>query len=243
MNKLSQTTIERLKYYVYLLINPINNQIFYVGKGHGNRINQHLFGANVTELDEIRKIQIIHEIESSGLQVKHSILRHGLTEKEAFEIESSVIDLIGIENLSNIVKGHNSTDRGLMSLEDIEIKYQAVSANFNEPALLININKRYFHDMPAADLYEATRKYWKIDRNRVSDIHIICAVYVGIIREVYNPVSWHEAPTDNPDGQGRSFFEGKIAPSDTREKYINKSVSRYWTQGSQNPIKYVDLKQ
>jgi hypothetical protein len=35
------------------------------------------------------------------------------------------------------------------------------------------------------------------------------------------------------------MFEGKIAPKNVREKYINKSVSKYWKKGSRNPINYV----
>jgi hypothetical protein len=47
MNKynLTQSTIEKLGYYVYLLIDPRNDKVFYVGKGKGNRVNQHLLGA------------------------------------------------------------------------------------------------------------------------------------------------------------------------------------------------------
>lgn len=236
MQKLSQSTIEALGYYVYLLIDPRNNKPFYVGKGHGNRVNQHLLGALETELDEVEKIRTIHEIQKSGLDVKHLVLRHGLTEKEAFEIESSIIDLLGMENLTNIVAGHYASERGLMSLEDIAVKYQAEDAVFEEPALLININKRYQYKITPEELYESTRGNWVVSRDRVSDIKIICAVYAGIIREVYEPVAWNDSKETN-----RLFFEGKIATDQIRNKYINKSVANYWKQGSQNPIKYVNI--
>lgn len=36
-NEFSQKTKEELKYYVYALIDPRNNKIFYVGKGNSNR--------------------------------------------------------------------------------------------------------------------------------------------------------------------------------------------------------------
>ena len=36
-----QTVINRLNYYVYCLVDPRDNRIFYIGKGHGNRVFQH----------------------------------------------------------------------------------------------------------------------------------------------------------------------------------------------------------
>lgn len=236
MTKLSQSTIEALDYYVYLLIDPRNNKTFYVGKGHGNRINQHLLGALETELDEIEKIKTIHEIQKAGFEVRHLILRHGLTEKEAFEVESSIIDFIGMENLTNIVAGHYASERGLMSLEDIAIKYQAEDAVFEESALLININRRYHYKITPEEIYNATKGNWIVSSERVKNINVICSVYAGIIREVFIPTSWNKSQE-----AGRLCFEGKIAPDSIRNKYINKSVAKYWKQGSQNPVKYVDI--
>ncbi len=236
MQKLSQSTIESLGYYVYLLIDPRNGEPFYVGKGHGNRVNQHLLGALETELDEVKKIKTIHAIQKANLEVGHLILRHGLAEKEAFEVESAVIDFIGMNNLTNIVAGHYAAERGLMTLQDITIKYQAEDAEFDEPALLININKLYHYNISPEELYEATRKHWNVSGERVGKIKLICSVYAGVIREVYVPQEWHESP---PEQAGRMYFEGKVAPADLRNKYVNKSVSKYWKKGSQNPIKYV----
>lgn len=34
-------TAEKLEYYVYALINPINNKPFYIGKGKENRVFAH----------------------------------------------------------------------------------------------------------------------------------------------------------------------------------------------------------
>lgn len=232
---LSQNTIEKLGYYVYLLIDPRNNKIFYVGKGKGNRINQHLLGALDDNTNETEKIKRIREIQNAKLEVKHTVLRHELTEKEAFEVESTVIDVLGKDNLTNIVKGHNSEDKGIMKLEDIKIKYEAEEANIEEPAILININNLYQRDMSEKEIYDATRKSWKVSISHVSDIKIACSVYRGIIREVFTINRW----LPSPEVKGRYVFEGKVAPKNVREKYINKSVSKYWKKGSQNPIKYV----
>jgi hypothetical protein len=239
--KLSQSTIEKLKYYVYLLIDPRNNRVFYVGKGHGNRINQHLLVALDNSVEETKKIKKIRKIKRAGRKVKLVILRHKLTEAEAFEIESSVIDLIDyldMGSLTNDVKGHHSYDKGLATLKEIKIRYEAEDAKFDEPAILININKLYEKRMennPLA-LYEATRKHWKVNINRLrrNNIKIACGAYRGIVREVFEIDKWRSSPN------GRHLFEGEVASENIRRKYLDKSVAKYWKKGSQNPIKYVN---
>ena len=232
-HKLSQSTIEKLGYYVYLLIDPRTGLPFYVGKGCGNRINQHLLGALKTNTHEKEKIQTIHDIQAKGLGVGLVVLRHGLAEKEAFEVEGAMIDFLGKEGLTNIVSGHHATDRGLMKLEDIKIKYEAEDAIFSDPVILININKLYRPNMTLTELYEATRKHWKVSIRRASRIKIACSVYRGIIRGVFTIHRWLPTPE-----RRRSYFEGEDASQEIRDKYLHKSVAKYWKQGSQSPIKY-----
>lgn len=233
MNKLSQSTIEKLGYYVYLLIDPRTERTFYVGKGCGNRINHHLLGALEINKNEKEKIKTIRNIQANNLNVDLVVLRHGLTEKEAFEVESAMIDFLGKESLTNLVLGHHATDRGLMKLEDIKIKYEAEDAIFSDAVILININKLYRPNMNAIELYEANRKHWKVSVNRASKIKIACSVFRGIIREVFIIHQWLSSPE-----KGRLYFEGEVASQELREKYLYKSVTKYWKQGSQSPIKY-----
>src|SRR3989344_7116616 len=185
MNELSQSTIEKVGYYVYLLIDPRTDKVFYVGKGCGNRINHHLLGALEEKTKETEKIKRIREIQKVELEVEHTILRHGLTEKEAFEVESAVIDLLDLENLTNLVLGHHTTDRGLMKLEDIKIKYEDKEAVFNETVLLLNIKDQFYRGISTSELYKITMGNWSVNLTRVKNIKIICAISFGIIREVY----------------------------------------------------------
>jgi hypothetical protein len=56
---------ERLKWYVYRLIDPRNGETFYVGKGKGDRLFQHAKGALTASEDEDRadlKYQRIKDI-------------------------------------------------------------------------------------------------------------------------------------------------------------------------------------
>ncbi len=150
-------------------------------------------------------------------------------------MESAIIDFVSKDKLTNIVKGHDSVDRGIMNLEELKIKYEAEEAIFQHPAILININNLYRRDMTQNELYEATRKHWKINIKKVQKYSLACAVYRGIIREAYVINKW----LPSPEPKGRHYFEGQQAPTELREKYRNKSVAKYWKQGSQNSIKYV----
>lgn len=69
-------------YYVYTWSRPDTKQVFYVGKGHGNRINQL----------KSRNVDCISVVQQFGLDsiLKHKIKDH-LTEQEAFDLEVSTI--------------------------------------------------------------------------------------------------------------------------------------------------------
>ena len=163
-------------------------------------------------------------------------MRHGLTGKGALEVESAVIDLIGIDKLTNRVKGHHSSARGRMPLEEIEIMYGAEEAVFEEQAILININALYRRNMTAEEIYEATRQSWTINTGRAEGIRIVCSVYCGIIREVFFVHRWYRPP----EAGGRAVFDGERATDDIREKYRHKSVKKYWPKRSRGPIRYAE---
>lgn len=228
--KLSRYTTEKLGYYVYLLIDPRDKKVFYIGKGYKKRVESHLNDFKDKEKEKSKKIK---EIKDVGKEVKIDILRHGLLSEQAFEVESAIIDYVGIEKLTNIVLGHDSSDRGRMSLNELEIKYKAKPAVFNESVLLININKKYSHGMKPKEILEITKGNWRVSKNNVEGIEIICAVYCGIIREVFEVFGWFQSSE-----KYRKYFNGEIAREKIREKYIFKDVSRFWVRGNQNPIRY-----
>ena len=66
----TQSVIEKLGFYVYFLQDPRTEEIFYVGKGVGNRVFNHLDGAIETDV-ETEKLAIIRSIVDSGNAVKH----------------------------------------------------------------------------------------------------------------------------------------------------------------------------
>lgn len=245
------SVIEKLDYYVYLLLDPKDNQVFYVGKGIGNRIFAHINAAlkDGTLSDKLDKIR---GIRANGLEVKHVVHRHGLTEKEAFEVEAALIDFIGSSGLANQVQGYNSDDRGQMTVAEVISKYQAPIAEITEPVILITVNRLYRRGMSPEMLYEITRGKWVIGTRR-NKAKYAFAVYKGVIREVYEIERWLPVPIDDSEvkrawiaensidaevkQKNRWQFEGKVAKD--LQHYVGASTENYQVVGAQNPIRYV----
>lgn len=145
-----QSVTEALKCYVYALIDPRDNRIFYIGKGTGNRVYQHAQAA-ITEDSQSVKLSTIREIQNLGLTVRHYIIRHNLTEHEAYLVESTIIDLLTYpafnkENiLTNIVSGHHQWDEGIKTDEEINILYDCpkIEPIPGDKLLLVSLNKSY----------------------------------------------------------------------------------------------------
>lgn len=230
MKQFSQAVCEKIGYYVYVLKDPRNSEIFYIGKGKGNRVFQHVACALETE-DDCDKLNLIREILNEGKNIEYYILRHGLTEDEAIIIESACIDLIGLEKLTNKIKGYHSWDEGLKSIDEIIQYYDAkVIEKFDEPCVIININRKYKRFMPENDLYNATRSAWKLGPKKNKAKYVI-ASYRGLVREVYKINSWNQVGD-------RWEFAGEVAEKEIRDKYLNQSLENYTKKGNQNPIRY-----
>ena len=239
---LDQSTREKLGYYVYLLIDPRNNRVFYVGKGKGTRIYNHLVDAEFSKIKEYignKKLDTIKSIKKDKEEVILEILRHGMTEDQAFEVEAAMTDYFGLQELTGLVKGHHSNERGKMSLKDIKILYEAEEANISEPALLIKINNTFTYDMSEDDLYEATRKSWRISLENAKEAKLIFSVYKGIIRGIYQDCIWSEIK--NGKDKGKKIFTGRVAEQKYLDKYLFKSVNLFQERGAMAPIRYLNI--
>ena len=227
----SQSVKENLGSYVYFLRDPRNKEIFYVGKGTGNRIFKHVERA-LTDLKESNKLDRIREITESGSKVEHYILRHGMTEEMAFEVEAAVIDYLGLDNLVNKQSGHHASDFGLKTVDEIKMMYEAKPLDPQHPLIVININKRFRRDMDSNQLYEATRSSWVVG-NRREKAEYALASYRGLVREVYKINKWIQVDK-------RWKFEGYIASNEVRNLYLHRSLSKYLKKGASNPIRYIN---
>lgn len=236
---------ERLGYYVYCLSDPRDGATFYVGKGVGNRVFQHaedaLSGEQVSD-----KLARIRAIRSDGLHVNTTLLRHGLTEKEAFEVEAAIIQWVGLEGLTNEVQGHHVAARGRMSTDDAVALYEAPPIEPHEisaPLILFKIPKLWYPGMPSAELFEATRGWWRLGERRQGALYA-AAVSAGVIREVYRIDSWRERGPGDRDhehdagGKPRWGFEGAVS-SDLPE-LRNRSVKHWFKKGEAGVARYVN---
>ena len=190
----SEYVVEQLKSYVYLLIDPRNgdDEVFYVGKGHGNRVFTHVQDALAGRGSESDTSDRIREIHAAGHAVRHELLRFGLADRTALEIEAAAIQLLGLDDLTNVVEGHHKWARGRMTTDVAVLQFESPRApDIAERAILFRIPRLWSPVMSPAELYGATRGWWPVGRRR-EDADYAFAVSGGVIREVYEIHGWRE---------------------------------------------------
>lgn len=239
ISSFSILSVEQLKSYVYILLDPRNNKIFYVGKGKGNRVFAHVNDAVETE-HVSDKLNQIREIRNQGLEVKQYIVRHGLDEEDALTVESALIDFLtfpdfsNLATITNLVSGHHQWDKGIKTVEEIEMLYACEKLNLSDiqhNLMSININKTYDRMKEDKNLYEATRKYWVASLQSVEKVDFVTSEYRGIIRGIFKPVKWHK------EGK-RIFFDGyEVTEPEILDQYLNKALPDK-VKGMANPIRY-----
>jgi hypothetical protein len=95
--------------YVYTLAYP-DGTVFYVGKGRGNRIDQH-------EREAKRGIQsykcnVIRQIERDGSAIVKTKVCEHLSEDAAYQMEIDLIRMYGREHLTNLTDGGEGASYG-----------------------------------------------------------------------------------------------------------------------------------
>jgi hypothetical protein len=130
--------------------------------------------------------------------------------------------------------GHYAFDRGIKTVSEIEAHYSSTPLYIEDiihNVLIININKTYLQNK---NIYEATRKYWKLDMRKVKKIDYVLAEYKGIVRAIFKPLGWYRYEKEQ-----RVYFEGNNPVDISIEKlYLNKSLP-FKIKGTQNPLRYV----
>ncbi len=236
-NRIPHEVSKALGYYVYALRDPRTREVFYIGKGIGERVFSHQRDADDSAATQGAKLGRISAIRSAGEQVEHLFLRVGIEdEATAFLVEQAVIDgyaATGIQ-LTNLVKGHHAHELGLSTVE------AAVAARISEPMpavdaplVMFKINRAWRSDSSPADVYEATRGHWKVGWDTRSRARYAVGVAFGIVRGVYVIDEWFEST--QPGDEGRWGFVGQPAPE--LEHIVGTNIRSINIDGSQNPYR------
>lgn len=252
--KLPPEVAERIgPYYVYLLVDPRNEQVFYVGKGTGDRLLSH--GVEAEQLSAERepaKLTLIREVRAEGLEPRIDVVRHALTEANALLIEAALIDCLPKLTLTNRVRGVGASD-GRQPLGELVAEFgaQQLEDDVPVPALLIRLGQwkdqpddagipgrrghGYRAGMAAEELYNSTRVWWKVSMSRVrrQGIHHAVAVHASITRAVYQIDEWF--PREHRWG-----FDGTlVASGPIHEAYVGDLGRRVkFRKGQQSPTVY-----
>ena len=247
MKKFDRFVCDRIGHYVYMLIDPRDNSIFYVGKGCGNRVFDHVNGALKSDADgDNEKCALIREIVESENKVKHFIVRWGLSEDEALSIESVLIDLFShpifkAGDLKNKIEGHGTSMYGIHSTTEIERKIsrgeisQAALDKSGYKILCITVTK----PLEGGALYERVRGDWNLSIERAKKADLVFAVYGGTVIGIYKPLDWQPAKQGNDKKRNWVRFTGEeVSNPEIIDQFLFKKLPSK-AKGNSNPIKYL----
>lgn len=187
----------KLGIYVYLLIDPVERRVFYVGKGGGSldssgnsRVFAHFDEAD-NRTSSSRKVLTIRAIWATGRDVEWQIVRRGLSSpEEAFHVEAAIIDALSLSSNGrpdNDQSGHGVTTHSYLSqTEVLALGAPAVNPDQHCFVFVFDINKAVARHSGIAmisprALYRATRRAWAVgDRLR----QLAPAYAVGTIERI-----------------------------------------------------------
>lgn len=229
--------MNNLEYYVYQLIDPRDNKVFYVGKGKGSRVLAHEIDAEKN--DNSDKLKRINDIKSSGQNVIKTIFSQHLTEEQAFDDEAKLINFYRNSfpgQLTNIQGGHHC--KYIMSSEEIEdIMNKDYITSINDQILLIKSPNSYDYNDTYENNYLKFHGKWKINKYKLSKIKYIGIVVNDIIKFVYTDLKWTEV-LSGPE-IGRFIFDGNKVLD---YPHLNKSIKGKINFGSGQPLRYINIK-
>ena len=220
-DRFSKEIQEKLGHYVYRLIDPRNGQTFYVGKGQGNRVFEHVKAALKTDesSEEDLRLETIRQIKRKNLAPIHVIHRHNMSKNVALEVEAALIE--AYPGLTNQISGQGSNDYGTAHVDELIERYAAETIKYDPSHNIMLIKTKWSTVEKRGGIYQAVRARWKINLLRAKRAHYILAIIDGICRGVFKPEKWK--PSSPPEDK-RYEFDGDEAKKEIRERYVNKRL-------------------
>ena len=243
MHKFSRKTIESIGYYVYGLRRPGTREDFYIGKGKGNRVFSHL-NQKVKILEHDPKFDLIKKFKSTG-GPGVDIIRHGLTKEQAFRVESALIDVLNVKDLTNKVRGHNSDQLGLMTAKNLEARYKGELLKFKEPAVCFKISvlfNTWTKNMSENELYEIIRGNWTVNIKKAKSVKYALGISDNLVRGIYKINSWQQVYTGRKGEKykrPRWRFTGK--PASEMDSKIGCLITNFKNHKVSGPIFYINI--
>lgn len=256
ISRFGSKTIQAIGYYVYVLVDPIDNVPFYVGKGVGNRVFSHeksvnKNGAKADNSKDLKIHEIIHRTDSRYNHVDHYIVRYGLTSEHALLIESVLIDMFNAKmkidlnpsnGLTNVNDGYYS-EKGCITAEALEKSISSAKAVFEKGVkyLAINLNQSFENESDEV-IYGRVRSSWILNPARANQADYILATHAGVIIGVYkmNSNCWMPVPNQEKMKKKRYYFDRDESAdlSHVKDKLIGARLADK-PKGAQNPVWYV----
>ena len=241
--------------YVYRLIDPRNGETFYVGKGRGNRVFQHVRASDIEGVEHEDAVSLkmsrIRAILGAGLNVIHVIHRHEIPDEAVNEVEAALID--AFPGLSNIQGGHGSGSKGPMSTVEIMDKFAlpTISEGPEERLVLLNINRlEGRHDRE--EILRQTQFAWRVSQSKAESADYVLAVVRGVVVGAFVVDEWLDAthanfPThisiENEQPQ-RKGFKGRVASEEIWQRFVGERGQRIEIEAMkhvQNPVRYWNI--
>ncbi|MFU0504132.1 hypothetical protein [Pseudaminobacter sp. NGMCC 1.201702] len=124
---------ERSDFYVYTWSRPDTGEVFYVGKGHGNR-DKNLSGRNKLFRS------ILDKLSALGMEPTVERVSSGLTEIGAFQLEAELVSHygrrdLGTGSLANFTDGGEGRVGSIVSLRTRKKKSLALARTLQDPAV------------------------------------------------------------------------------------------------------------
>ena len=250
---------ERLgPYYVYVLVDPTDDSVFYVGKGSKQRLLAHGREADLTvaERSGSEKVRRIRDIRDAGHQPRVDVVRHGLDERQALLVEAVLIDCI--DGLANAKEGHG-VEQGRKPLAEYVARYGAPAVAADAPpVVLIRVGQwrdkdeemepgvwrrgnGYYPGISLEELIDSARGWWKISpaTSQSRGIRHAVAVYDGATRLLMEIGSW----TQREDDGRRCFVATPVFDGPIFDAWIGPLGKRVaFTKAAKNPITYWPFK-
>lgn len=242
--KFDQQIYAALGEYIYVLRDPRDNKVFYVGKGTYDRVFDHFKDAELALQNNsgwTAKLRRIVEIWEEDLDVDWFIVRHSLQSTSAspvdvFDVEAAVIDVLDISQNGpalNDVAGHQVLTRGILSPQEVSALALADvnPKNSYQTVFVFPIQNASARGIAA---YDATRCWWGGSPQKYSGKPPALAVGIdrGTCVAVFDVQTWaQDTSTKKWEFLGNDVTNGHEFANKNWATIISAAMG-YWQRGN-----------